>query len=104
MNKPRATFFSFVYRDTIWVLGGYSGPYLRTKKIEFYNFEHDYWEYFDVKLNRGVELGCIVSLAPDEFAILGGNLQHGPTMTCHSYNLYLKKYHEMEWMNAPRVL
>lgn len=104
MNKQRATFFTFVYKNTIWAMGGYSGPYFRTRKIEFYNPDNDCWQFADMRLDRGVEAGMIISLHPDEIIILGGNLQNGPTMTCHNYNLHLKRVHEIEWMSHPRVL
>ena len=43
MKIARSTGFSFVYRERIYVCGGYSGKPKRTKKIEIYHPEKDYW-------------------------------------------------------------
>jgi hypothetical protein len=69
------------------VLGGYSAPLKRTRIIERYNEEKNYWEKLSFKINRGVECGFMISNNPDEIIIVGGNIHTGPTNTCHSINL-----------------
>jgi hypothetical protein len=57
MMKRRATFFSFTYKNQIWVLGGYTNPYKRSRCIEKYNEKLNAWERISFKLNRGIEAG-----------------------------------------------
>ena len=53
MTIPRSTGFSLIFKNRIYVFGGYSGKSKRSKKIECYWPEKDYWETLDVsfKLN-----------------------------------------------------
>lgn len=48
MAVARSTGFSLVFKSRIYVFGGYSGKSKRSKKIECYWPEKDYWETLDV--------------------------------------------------------
>lgn len=51
MAVPRSTGFSLVFKGKIYVFGGYSGKSKRSKKIECYTPEKDYWETLEVTID-----------------------------------------------------
>lgn len=53
MNFKRATFFSILYEQKIYVFGGYTDVRKRSKKIE--KLENQKWVLLNVKLQYGVE-------------------------------------------------
>lgn len=53
MNKKRATFFSIVFKNKIYVFGGYTGVRKRSRKIEVY--DNGIWTKLNFKLHYGVE-------------------------------------------------
>ena len=53
MNCKRATFFSILYEQKIYVFGGYTDVRKRSKKIE--RFENQKWEILNLRLSYGVE-------------------------------------------------
>lgn len=53
MNVKRATFFSIIFRDKIYVFGGYTGVRKRSRKIEVY--DNGVWNILNFKLQYGVE-------------------------------------------------
>jgi hypothetical protein len=48
MTITRSTGFALVFKSKIYVFGGYSGKSKRSKKIETYSPDKDYWETLDV--------------------------------------------------------
>lgn len=48
MSVPRSTGFAIVFKGKIYVFGGYSGKSKRSKKIEAYSPEKDFWEVLNV--------------------------------------------------------
>jgi hypothetical protein len=43
MNIKRCTGFTFIFKNKVYVFGGYSGNKKRSKKIEVYHPDKDYW-------------------------------------------------------------
>jgi N-acetylneuraminic acid mutarotase len=74
MKMERSTGFSLVFTNKIYLFGGYTSEKKRTKKIEVYDPEKNFWEILDVKIHRGIEAGFIVSGKPNEILIMGGNV------------------------------
>ena len=88
MNVNRCTSSLFIYMDQIWVIGGYSGKFKRSRKIEKYNEYENRWEIVDFKLFAGFENGNILATGfPNEMIILGGKLNCGTSKTAWYYNL-----------------
>lgn len=89
MNLKRCTASAFVYRDKIWVVGGYSGNFIRSKLIESYDPDTNIWKIESVKLLQGFENGNIAChpTRPNELIIFGGKLNQGGSKRVWTYNL-----------------
>lgn len=88
MNITRCTASAFIYGNSIWVFGGYTGLYQRSRKIEKYIEWKNKWEVIEFKLYHGFENGNIFSTEnPNEIIIFGGKYNYGPSMTVMLYNL-----------------
>ncbi|CAD8126653.1 unnamed protein product [Paramecium sonneborni] len=75
MNFKRATFFSILYEQKIYVFGGYTDVRKRSKKIE--KLENQKWVLLNVKLQYGVEQGVLYQNQQKELFILGGQSVDG---------------------------
>lgn len=60
MNINRCTSTAFVYKNEIWVFGGYTGKFKRSRKIEKYIESENRWEMIPFKLYKGFENGNVV--------------------------------------------
>lgn len=88
LNVKRCTCSLFVYKEVIWVIGGYTGRFKRSKKIERYLEDLDVWEVLDFKLFYGFENGNVVAgNREDEVIVLGGKLNFGFSKNVWEYNL-----------------
>lgn len=75
MNIPRSTGFACIYKDEIYVLGGYTGPYQRKRNIEKYHPMYNKWEMLSIKLHRGIDGGVILpGELNNELIIVGGKM------------------------------
>lgn len=91
MNIPRCTSSAFIYNGEIWVIGGYTGRYQRSKKIEKYIESEDRWELLDFKLFFGFENGNVVPTGrPNEIMVLGGKMNFGNSNNVWCYDLLNK--------------
>ena len=91
MNISRCTSSAFIYNNQVWVIGGYTGRYQRSKKIEKYNEAEDRWELLDFKLFFGFENGNVVPTGrPNEVMILGGKMNFGNSNNVWCYDLLNK--------------
>lgn len=91
MNVPRCTSSAFLYGDSIWVIGGYTGRYQRSKKIERYVEAEDRWELLDFKLFFGFENGNVLATGrPNEVILLGGKMNFGGSNNVWVYDLLNK--------------
>jgi len=61
MQSKRCTGFCCIYRDMIYVFGGYTGHLNRSRDIERYHDESNRWEILDIKLLDGIECGIMIS-------------------------------------------
>lgn len=104
MNKPRCTGFVCIYRQGIYVFGGYSGPLKRSKKIERYDKKKNQWELLNYKLHRGIECGLLISVKEDEVILIGGQIRTGPTKSVLAYDFSEKTVHFRSKMSNARVL
>lgn len=48
MRAPRSTGFSLIFKNKIYVFGGYSADKKRSKAIEVYDPAKNYWETLNV--------------------------------------------------------
>ena len=88
LNVARCTSTAILYNNQIWVLGGYTGQYQRSRKIEKYNSEFDRWDLLEFKLLFGFENGNVISTGrPNELLIFGGKLNYGNSRNVWLYNL-----------------
>lgn len=88
LNIPRCTSTLITYQSHVWVLGGYTGQYQRSRKIERYNPVANTWELLNFKLLCGFENGNIIKTKnPNEFIIFGGKLNYGNSRNVWVYNL-----------------
>jgi len=55
MHYPRSTGFAYLFNNIIYICGGYFGPQLRRKVVEYYDEIKNSWYIADLKLNRGIE-------------------------------------------------
>ena len=91
MNIPRCTSSAFLYNNQIWVIGGYTGRYQRSKKIEKYIEAEDRWEVLDFKLFFGFENGNVLATGrPNEIILLGGKMNFGTSNNVWCYDLLNK--------------
>ncbi|CAD8191375.1 unnamed protein product [Paramecium octaurelia] len=75
MNCRRATFFSILFEQKIYVFGGYTDVRKRSKKIEKY--ENNQWVLLKLKLHYGIEQGVLYQNDKKELFILGGQSAEG---------------------------
>ena len=47
---------------------------------------------FKIKLHQGIEQGLIASFSPNEIAIIGGNIEGGPTQSVIRFNMIEETY------------
>ena len=88
MNIKRCTFLSLVWNERIYVFGGYTGEYERSRVIEYLDIgSNKQWKTLNVELNRGIESAFIVSTNDNEVTIFGGNTNSGPTDSVFTLNL-----------------
>lgn len=91
MNVPRCTSTALFYNGELWVMGGYTGRYQRSKKIERYIESEDRWELLDFKLFFGFENGNVVTTGkPNEVLLLGGKMNFGSSNNVWTYDLLNK--------------
>lgn len=91
MNVPRCTSSVFIYNNELWVMGGYTGRYQRSKKIERFLEEENRWEIIDFKLFFGFENGnVIITGRPNEILLLGGKMNFGSSNNVWMYDLHNK--------------
>lgn len=91
MNEKRCTSMPFVFKDKVFVLGGYSGPSKRTRTLESYNEELDKWTVSNILLQQGIEAGHIYSPRPNCIIIYGGKMETGAQSYVHEINLESEK-------------
>jgi hypothetical protein len=88
LNVPRCTSTLITYKSAIWVIGGYTGQYQRSRKIERYNPVDNVWEVTAIKLLCGFENGNILETSrPNEFIVFGGKLNYGNSRNVWLYDL-----------------
>jgi N-acetylneuraminic acid mutarotase len=88
MNKSRCTASCFIYKDQIWMIGGYSGPTHRTRKIEKYNEEENAWEVVPLKLYAGFDAANLLTTdKPDQFIVLGGKYANDSSKSVFKYDM-----------------
>jgi len=104
MNKKRCTSMAFVYKDCIWVFGGYTDYLKRSSTIERYNPKSDTWEIVEFKLYQGMEAGHVYSIAPDKLLIIGGKVLGGECSYVHELDLHAKTLKNRRPLIHQRVL
>lgn len=88
MNVKRCTSSTFLYNNEVWVFGGYTSQYKRSKKIEKYIENENKWVLIPFKLFKGFENGNIYpSLDPHKIILLGGKLNFGHNKNVWEYDL-----------------
>jgi hypothetical protein len=50
MQAPRSTGFSLIFKNKIYVFGGYTGDKKRSKTIEVFDPFKNYWEILNVQI------------------------------------------------------
>lgn len=77
MKKKRCTSMAFIYRNMIWVFGGYTDYLKRSTAIEKYNISNETWEVVNFKLYQGMEAGHVCSFQSNKILIVGGKVHGG---------------------------
>jgi hypothetical protein len=88
LNVKRCTSYAMLWREDVYVFGGYTGPFERSQSIERLNWPANKWEVLDFQLSRGIESGCVLSRSSNEVTILGGNTNSGPTASVITLNFH----------------
>lgn len=104
MLKPRCTGFVCIYKQGIYVFGGYTGPLKRSKNIERYDRKKNTWDLINFKLHRGIECGLMISIKEDEIILIGGQVRAGPTKSVVAYDFSERTVHFRSKMSNARVL
>ena len=105
LNIPRCTSTLITYQSQVWVLGGYTGQYQRSRKIERYNPVTNTWDLMNFKLLCGFENGNIIKTKnPNEFIIFGGKLNYGTSKNVWVYNLHKKNVLNMKPLYHDNIL
>ena len=88
LNVPRCTSSAIIYARKIWVFGGYTGQFERSRKVECYEENEDVWKVLSFELLHGFETGNIVAgKNANEIIVFGGKFNYGSSMTVLKYNL-----------------
>ena len=87
LNKSRCNHATLLYRNQVYVFGGYSSHYRRTTKIERQSEGLDYWEILPLRLFQGVDVFSFFPLSEDQFIMVGGNMAGSLTKGTYLINL-----------------
>lgn len=87
MKERRCSFQAMVYKDEIWVLGGYTDINTRSTIIEKYNPKTNTWTKLPFRLQLGSESGHLISLEDNKVILFGGQSLLGSTNYCHEIDL-----------------
>ena len=87
MFEKRSSHSAFVYKDHIWVLGGYTDLNQRSTLIEKYAPSTDTWHKISFRIQLGFESTHLVASGDDKVLIFGGQNTKGATPCCHELNL-----------------
>lgn len=103
--QPRVSSFSGVYGGRIIVFGGYVKKFKRSRRFEMYDEALDKWELLNIRLQRGIDNGLLIS-SPElhTFYILGGQIRGGDTKAVHKINLQDRTVQYIANMNSQRGL
>lgn len=105
MSIQRCTGFSLLWRDKIYVFGGYTSEFRRSKKIEVFDPLAKSWSLCPFTLHQGLECGSIAATGrPNEFVLFGGNMKYGAVSTVNAFDLSLGTVHTRPKMQQARVL
>ena len=87
MRERRCSLQAFVYRDAIWVLGGYTDRHTRSPVVEFYSTTTNVWTTWNHRLFFGVESGHLAVRGPDKLLSFSGQSILGANNYCHEIDL-----------------
>lgn len=105
LNIPRCTSSAVIYGETLWVFGGYTGQFERSRKVERYNEKQEKWEIANFKILHGFENGNLVAGDnPNELIIFGGKFNYGPSTSVQRYDLARKTVIVMKPLRGDHVL
>ncbi len=94
MLKSRCTGQVIIYNDYIYVFGGYTGQYKRSRCLERYDPVMNTWIAMDLKMDIGIE--CTYVMAgphAGDFTCFGGNFVSGRSTSVRTYNLLNRTIH-----------
>ena len=104
LQHARSLANTIIYKDRLYVLGGYVGEIKRTRTVERLNQKVNAWELITFKLPTGLESPFIFSPGPDQIQIIGGQDHLGSVSKNYIYNIKDKTYMTKKPMNHERVL
>jgi hypothetical protein len=105
LNKPRCTATAMIFGDQVWVFGGYTGQFERSRKIERYNEGFNRWEVVDFKLVHGFENGNVIAgINPNEILIMGGKFNYGESVSVFQYDFARKTVIGLKPLSYDHVL
>lgn len=87
MKERRCSFQAFVFKDEIWVLGGYTDVDTRSTIIEKYNPKTNKWTILPFRLQIGCESGHVISIEENKVILFGGQSMVGSLHYCHEIDL-----------------
>lgn len=105
LNVSRCTSSAIVYNKDIWVFGGYTGQYERSRKIERFDEQMNVWRVLSFRLMHGFENGSISPTKnPNEVIIFGGKFNYGASMSVMLYNFEQETVVNMKPLSNDHVL
>jgi N-acetylneuraminic acid mutarotase len=88
MHQRRCTAMTFLYKDQLWVFGGYTAHLKRSSLVERFVEEEDRWEKIEFRLYQGFEAGHVFALAPNKILVVGGKIYGGECNYVHEIDLH----------------
>jgi len=104
LNHGRSLALTLVYRDSLYVIGGYTGQAKRARTVEKFNTQNNTWEIMPFKLPHGLEATYAFSPAADKLQVIGGQALSGATNLNYVYNFIDNTFVPKRTMMHERVL
>ena len=94
MLKSRCTGQVMCYNGYIYVFGGYTGQYKRSRCLERYDPQLNTWTAVDLQMDIGIECTYLMKgPGKGDFTCFGGNFISGRSTSVRTYNIANRTIH-----------
>jgi hypothetical protein len=103
LNVPRASPSAVVFRQKVYVFGGYNGDHRRSRKIERLG-DDGQWGLLPFKMPLGLEAALVMPSTYGKFIVFGGSSNAGPSQAVYRLDLTNEMVEAMPHLVKARVM